>query len=145
MTFLKRRMHFWALLYVLVFSSCVGTHKRDSLDFPDPASDIHFELLASKSGKPIQLERVFSAIEERLMQHFVIGGERDEAIDRQIPALIEAVGDEQFALILSRQKPRTWAAILEFVNLTEIEEDYPETKRILASAPKVDWPARRSY
>jgi len=124
-----------------MLTSCANDQKMSSEDFPDPGLVIHFELTKHRNRETIDLDLIFGSLEARLMHPGVLGGERDASIDRLIPDLLNAVGDQDFASHLSKHEPRVRSAVAEFVNLDELQYKFPQTWNVLARVPQITWPA----
>jgi hypothetical protein len=73
-----------------------------------------------------------------------IDAEGGEALSFQLKTIIRHLGDRPFASALRGEPLETRSAVATFLPLPGLS-DYPETLRLLKSAPKIDFPLYRAY
>ena len=114
-------------------------------DQPDPTRepwrDASRAFPSAKAGNPEGLRKYFAAARAQLMQPYINSGEESEAIMENMIAILQSVGDRQFADALLNEEAETRSAVREFLIEEDTRAHFSRTHSVLASAPVVKWPS----
>jgi hypothetical protein len=68
--------------------------------------------------------------------------EAGEALSFELPTILLHVGDSRFASALAHEPERVQSAVACFL---VVSSDHPQTKKLIDSAPKIDFPMLKTY
>ena len=87
------------------------------------------------------LHRKFVEARARMAEPYILAGEDVERLYFTFRDQLRQLGDERFAAALSKEPPDVVAAVAGFTDVRSLEPNFPQTRRILDSAPKINFPA----
>jgi hypothetical protein len=99
-----------------------------------------------KATRSRRTAHVFLAGYVRVNQPF-LGGEDLESMDKIFGEVLLAVGDRRFSRALSAQRAEVRSAARSFLGTDSHPylKKFPRTAKLLAEAPKIDWPLNKAY
>ena len=89
------------------------------------------------------LHSQFAEARARMAQPYILAGEDVERLFFTFRDQLHKLGDGRFAAAISQEPPEVIAAVAGFMDLRSLDPDFPQTRRVLLSAPKIDFPAVR--
>jgi hypothetical protein len=84
----------------------------------------------------------FARARARMAEPYILGGEDVDVLLRTFSYQLRRLGDERFALALSKEAPDVIAAVGGFIGNSARKEN-PRTDRVLRSVPSILFPAVR--
>ena len=88
--------------------------------------------------------RAYFAEALRLCESSEIYVEPGESLSWTLQTILHRIGDSRFAFVLASEPPRTQAAVGDFLP-HQVLAAYPTTSKLLANAPKIDFPLNKAY
>jgi hypothetical protein len=112
-------------------------------------SVVWFLVSCAQRGIPIpasvtgaqHLHAQFAEARARMAEPYILAGEDVERLFFTFRDQLRRLGDERFAAALSKESPDVVAAVAGFTDFRSLDSGYPQTRRVLESAPKIDFPA----